>query len=143
MNPIAYRVVMAPARSLAFALLGLLTLGYASSTLDWMVGPSISGVVPFVVLGALAAVSAYGAWFARDHRESESPVLHRLGLVHASFGLIAAVCIVASFSIAGAIAATAFALVAYSLLGIRPASVIRSRHDNSAVISDAHVAQLI
>lgn len=143
MNPIAYRVMRAPGRSLAFAIFGLMSLMNASGTLDHYAGPVVAALVPFALFLALGAIAAYGAWFARDHSESESSWMHRLGLRHVSLAVIVVVCTLASLNEAGLLAAAGFALTAVSLLRIRQDSSTDRPKRSGAVISDAQVAQLI
>lgn len=124
MNPIAYRVLRAPLRSLAFAIFGLIALMHASDVIAGVLGAQVAGVFAFVMLLAFGACAAYGAWFARDHSLAEAPLLHRLGAAHLSFVVILVVCGLAAFDGPGGLpSATALAIASISLWRIREESI--------------------
>lgn len=143
MNPIAYRVMRAPVRSLVFAVLALLALMHASGTIDRLIGPAVSGVLAFVLLIAVAAFIAYGAWYSRDHRSIEAPFAHRMSLGHAGFAAITVLCVLAAFSpVAGLVIAIALAALAFSLRSIHEdAATAESEH--RPLLSDSQIAQAI
>lgn len=143
MNPIAYRVVRAPLRSLLFGLLGLAALMYASATLARYAGPSVSGIIPFLLLVVLGGIAAYGAWYARDHRQPQPPAQGRLSLAHAGLLLIGALCALSALDTAmGLMIALALALAAISLARVREERLLAAqRHE--PVLSDAEVARVL
>ncbi|WP_228389422.1 hypothetical protein [Cumulibacter manganitolerans] len=141
MNPIAYRVVRAPLRSLAFLVLGLAALMNSSDAVGAVLGKRVAGVFAFVMLLAFGACAAYGAWFAREHSLAEAPLLHRLGAAHLSFVVILVVCVLAPFGGSGGLAsAIGLALASLSLWRIREESIDGPR-DRTPLLRDSDVAR--
>lgn len=137
MNPIAHRVERATGRSLLFALFGLLALMGASSTIERLAGPSVSGIAPFLVLLATALLVSYGAWYAREHR-SAAPLLRHLASGHVSAIVIALVCVLSvAAGWLGAAAALGLAITALSLRTVRPHEALQ---EPRALLPDSVVA---
>lgn len=143
MNPIAYRVVRAPLRSLVFAVLAILALTRASWTIDRLTGPAIAGVIAFLLLVAVAGFIAHSAWYARDHRAVEGPIAHRMSLGHAGFLVIAVLCVLAAFSpVSGPVIALALAVLAFSLRGVHEDSATATS-EHRPLLSDSQIARAI
>ncbi|WP_106848560.1 hypothetical protein [Blastococcus sp. Marseille-P5729] len=143
MNPIAYRVVRAPVRSIVFALLALLALMHASGTIDRLTGPAVSSVLAFLLIVAAAGFLAFNAWYARDHRSIDPPLARRMRLGRAGFLAIAALCGLAALSpVAGPLVAIALAGLAFSLRGVHEDATIAAR-EHRPLLTDSQIAQAI
>lgn len=113
------RVLMAPLRSLAFAIFGSIALAHASESVAALTNQAVAGIFPFATLLALGTAASWMSWRERYSHGDDDTAVQRV--VRTAFALIAAVCLLSALNPnGGLVTALVFAALTVSLARVRP-----------------------
>ena len=74
------RVLMAPLRSLAFAIFGSIALAHASESVAALTNQAVAGIFPFATLLALGTAASWMSWRERySHGDDDTAAYTRYG----------------------------------------------------------------